>query len=293
MSLASTRRPDRELQAASEAMVAAAQSGQAVLPVLRSVCPHVYRQIAQERKNTELLALWGRSDTVDENVGRQIVHQAILEAIGELAGVRMRGRFVHAGLQHTYGYLFSLIETPYGRKRERWVSTDLEKAFGLDPSLLSDRPKEGTLLANLTCFLGHIVYRGRPRRRLLFERSAAAIAPALLEYDYDRLAVCRVVEEPSANRNGGPQVLLITDLVTFPKRRTDESTLLVYSIARGSDAASKLITTFPVTSETVRQIRDSVRPNEKVEIRLRYNAYVRGLHGRTVIGRRCLAEPAT
>src|SRR5262249_2770464 len=99
---------------------------------------------------------------VDEYAGQTIVHPEILRAIGELAGVRMRSPVVHAGLQHTYGYLFSLIETPYGAKRDRWVTTDLETGFGLELSLLGEKPHDGTLLANLTWFLGRIVFRGRP-----------------------------------------------------------------------------------------------------------------------------------
>ena len=68
-----------------------------------------------DQEPSPLLALWGRSVNADENTGETIVHPAILAAIGALAGVPMRGRFVQAGLQHTYGYLFSLIDTPYGR----------------------------------------------------------------------------------------------------------------------------------------------------------------------------------
>src|SRR5262245_47126296 len=110
---------NEQLRDAARAMVTAADSGRSVVAVLRKLCPPVYRQIVQERKRPEVLSLWGRSSNVDENAGKVIVHPAILRAIGELAGVPMPGRIVHAGLQHTYGYLFSLIETPYGFKRDR------------------------------------------------------------------------------------------------------------------------------------------------------------------------------
>src|SRR5262249_10359092 len=202
---------DRELHDAARAMIRAAASGRPVLPPRRTRCPHIARQITRDKKHRPLLALWGRSVNVDENTGEVIVHPAILEAIGELAGVTMHGRSVHAGLQHTYGYLFSLIDTPYGRKRDRWLSTTLEKGFGLEPSLLGDRPARGTLLANLTGFLGRIVHRGNERYVRLFQAHARAIAPDINSYDYDSLQVSRIVEETG-------KIRLLTDLVPYPQR---------------------------------------------------------------------------
>jgi hypothetical protein len=275
---------DRELQEAARAMIHAAQSGRPALPVLRTRCPHVARQIVQDRKHRPLLALWGRSVNVDENTGEIIVHPAILEAIGELAGLPMHGRFVHAGLQHTYGYLFSLIDTPYGRKRDRWLSTSLEEGFGLEPSLLGDRPARGTLLANLTGFLGRIVHRGAVRSVRLLQAHARAIAPQIMAYDYDSLRVSRIVEETG-------KIALLTDLVPYPQRPQSadaESALLIYSVKR-TTRPLRLITAFPVKSEYVRELQASARDGGEVDIRLRYNAYVPGLYGKTVRGRRHLA----
>src|SRR5262245_58785993 len=120
---------DQQLQDAARAMVAAADAGKSVVPVLKKRCPHVYRQIVRDSKYPGLPALWGRCVNVDENAGKTIVHPAILEAIGIVAGVPMHGPVFHAGLQHTYGYLFSTLQTPYGLKRERWLSTHMEEGF--------------------------------------------------------------------------------------------------------------------------------------------------------------------
>jgi hypothetical protein len=286
--------PDQQLQDAAKAMTAAAAQGQPVVPVLEKHCPHIYRQVLRDGKFPGLLSLWGRSVNVDENVGETIVHPAILQAIGELAGVPLRVRVVHAGLEHTYGYLFSLIETPYGTKRERWLSTRLERGFGLDLSLFGDRPKEGTLLANVTWFLAQIVYRDRPRTLRRLGASAPAPAPALLGYDYARLAVCRVVEQVVLPTKSGREVLLVTDLVPFPFVPPDpdaDSTLLVYSVQNGARSPLKLVTAFPVTAATAGAIKASVPPDGTVDVRLRYNAYVPGLDGRTVPGRRFFVGP--
>src|SRR5436190_9017644 len=156
---------------AAQALQAAAAKGQSVDRLLKKLCPAIYRQIVADKNTPGLLSFWGRSANVDENAGQTIVDPAILRAIGRLAGVPMRGRFVHAGLQHTYGYLFSLIETPYGYKRDRWVSEEWEIGFGMDRSLLAPEPRAGTLLANLTWFMGRIVFRDCPRLRRALENS--------------------------------------------------------------------------------------------------------------------------
>lgn len=282
---------ERRLQAAAQKLIAAADRGQSVAPLLTRLCPDIARQIRRDRRHPTLFAAWGRCANVDENVGKTIVHPPILEAIGNIAGVPMRGRFVHAGLQHTYGYLFSVLETPYGRKRDRWISTSLERGFGIDESLLGERPRQGTLLANLTWFLGQIVHRGRQRRLRALERIAAVVAPELVEYDLARLAVCRIVEETAlpGSRRG---IKLFTDLVRYPvpsPKSGGDAALLVYSVQNGIRSRIKLITAFPVNQQTVSDLKTSVVPG-KVEVRLRYNAYVPGFYGRTLSGRRFFAE---
>jgi hypothetical protein len=304
---------DTYLQDAAKAMLAADRSGHAVIPVLERLCPHIARQVRSDARYPDVLALWGRSCNVDENAGRIIVPEPILHGIGKLAGVPMRGRFVHAGLEHTYGYLFSLIDTPYGYKRDRWVTTDLEDGFGLDPTLLGDRPRQGTLLGNLSWFLAKIVFR-RGAGFPLAGRNAALVAPQIVHFDYARLMVRRIVEKITLAEN---DVFLFTDLVPFPQARADartseperqrgrsagpslalglghaskEDTLLIYSVQRGTRSLPKLITAFPVRNQMANDLEALARSPRKVRLRLRYNAYVRGLFGREVWGQRSLVK---
>lgn len=285
---------NRALESAAQGLIAAAHKGRPLLPVLKSRCPVVYRQIKTDGKQRAMLSLWGRSLNVDEIVGQTIVHPEILRAIGVLAGVRMNGRVIHAGLQHTYGYLFSLIDTPYGAKRERWTSDDLERGLGLERSLLGDKPRAGTLLANVTWLLAHIVFRNQPRRLKALESSCRGIsAPALVGYDYAELSVCRVVERAVLPGPARRTVALITDLVAFPIRpaaSTAADTLLVYSVQGGAQARLRLITAFPVQPGTARAIKDSAMKSGQVSIRPRYNAYVPGFKGESILGKRYLAS---
>jgi hypothetical protein len=286
--------PDQKLEDAAQAMVRTAEMGRPVMPVLKALCPAVDRQVTRDKGYPGLLALWGRSLNVDENTAQVIVHPAILHAIGELAGVPMDGRVVHAGLQHTYGYLFSQIETPYGAKRDRWVSTNLERGFALDRSLLGEQPREGTLLANLTSFIGRIVFRDRMIEARRLEENAAASAVEIRDYDYTRLQVCRVTEHAALPGAARREVFLVTDLVPFPIAPADgptECALLIYSVQDGPQASLQLITAFPVGPDAVRAIEASVNPDGTAEVRARYNAHVPGLEGQTVSGHCFFGSP--
>ena len=205
----------------------------------------------------------------------------------------MRGRIVHAGLQHTYGYLFSVIDTPFGRKRARWITTDLERGLGIEASLLGPAPKQGTLLANLTWLLGHIVFREEPRVLRRLQQHAQTVSKELVRYDYSRLDVVRVVEEaPLTPREA--KLRIITDLVHLPhapSKRDSESHLLIYALQSGERTAPRLITAFGVSQAFVESLTASVPSHGEVEIRLRFNAYHPALYGRTVMGRRFIAGP--
>lgn len=278
---------DSFLDKAARKMVDAASRDEPLTPLLRTLCPQIHRQIEEDGNRPPMLARWGRCANVDENTGTLIVAPPILQAIGEIAGVPMKGRFVHAGLQHTYGYLFSLIETPYGKKRDRWLSTDLERSFGLPLSLLGPFPRRGTLLANATWFFGHIALRDDPASLAALKSLADYVAPHLVRFDFKRLSIRRIIEQATHPEKPAQRVAIHTDLVPYPQMPTNrdaEDHLLVYSVRNGASSL-KLITAFSVTSSVVRDLEESVQPGE-VEVRLRYNAYVPGLYGKTMLGKR-------
>ncbi|MFO0969251.1 MAG: hypothetical protein U0793_27155 [Gemmataceae bacterium] len=274
----------RQLQSAALAIIAASDEGRSGLAVLRRLCPEIHRQIRSDARRPQFLRLWGRCVNIDENAGAVIVHPAILRLIGALAGTPMRPPIVHAGLEHTYGYLFSLIDTPYGRKRDRWLSTAIERGFGLDPTSFDAAPWHGTLLGNVTWFLAHVVLRRHPRVLRRLEDEQDAVAPDVRTLAYEGLTVRRIVEEPE-----GLSVRLLTDLIDFPRPPADttaESTLLAHAVQHGR-RPPRLLTMFPMRPQAVEELLASVRLGA-VEIRTRYNAYLRGLTGKPRTGRRYL-----
>lgn len=277
-----------------KALVARAEAGGAVGSLLQTAFADVCRQIRRDATFPALLSLWGRCVNVDENVGEVIVHPAILEAIGQMAGRRMRGRVVHAGLQHTYGYLFSLIETPFGAKRDRWLSTDMERGLGIERSLLSYRPRAGTLLANATWLMGHIAFRDVPVLLRKLTKLSRAVAPELQNFDFTQLAPARLVETVNGVGPRRRQVRLITDLLPYPHARSErrqENSLLIYSVQTGGSVTRKLITAFPVSQQVVTELQASAATSGVAPTRPRYNAYVPGFGGKTRNGVRRFYGP--
>jgi hypothetical protein len=152
---------------------------------------------------------------------------------------------------------------------------------------LSDRPREGTLLANLTWFLGMIVYRGEARYGRLVVRQRRAVARELRDYDYVGLPTWRIEERPRSAKVARP-IVLRTDVVVYPHPPRDpsaEAALLIYSVGRGRRADSKLITAFPIRRPAIEELQQSASQT-RAPIRPRYNAYVPEWPAASVPGRR-------
>lgn len=286
----------RQFTVAAKAMTAAVRASGAAAAALEKHCPAVFAEIVTDAASPDLFSLWGRSFNFDENAGKTIVAPEIVAAVGRLAGVPMRGRAVHAGLLHTYGYLFSSIKTPYGLKRDRWLSQSLEQGLGLEESLLSDRPHSGTLLGNATWLFGQIAFHGHPAALRRLKSCGASVAAELRDRDFTNKQNLRIVEETTTRNTSrrtirSEVVRFITDLVPYrrkPASPTADDTLLVYSVQIGR-VAPQLITGFPIKPTAARALREAVDEPAPVAIRPRYNAAVPGFKSPRP-GRRYLAE---
>lgn len=259
------------LAALTRELLARARAGRSPAQALGELAPALRDEIVRASRVRAALALWSRSRNVDELVGRAIVEPEILAGIAAVSGVAMSGAAVHAGLQHTYAYLLSNRRTPYGMKRTRWVAPQLERGLGLRPRALRPLPRGGTLLTNLTFFLGMVALRGAQRARLRL--LAAHVAPQLLTYPFARLRVQRRTETVTVQ---GRSVQLVTDLVQLERLPRGPHSLLIYSV-RDGHTPQKLVTAFPVDAATVRALR--ALPAGRAEIRARFNAHVRGWRG--------------
>jgi len=240
---------------------------------LRRSCGTVATQIETDARRRGPLSFWGRSSNLDEVAQTEIVDPGVIAVIGQVAGKQLSPVTPHAGLQHTYGYLFSEIQTPYGMKRDRWTETGLERALDLPEDTLGPQPQHGTLLGNVTWLAGTIAFRQHPAARdRLNAWLTHKVAAELVAADFAQLPQQRLVEtvsDPLTNRRWQLQ----TDLVCLKGPR---QWLLVYSLHSRTAGRQQhqLITLFPVTNANRRELIDRAGTPRRSDIRLRFNAWL-------------------
>jgi hypothetical protein len=303
-------------------MIAEADAGRRVTPLLKQLVPDLDHALQADARRDAWKALWGRSINYDELAHGVIVHPAILAAIAERFGLRSPmilmnfkadaikdspaaqalgkpvttdpagHQLVHAGMEHTYGYLFSVLKTSFGYKRARWVRGEIEKGFGLEPGLLGPAPQAGTLFSNVTYFAGHIAFRGEPAKLALLRKGGKDLPAAIRDFDYSKLAPVRVEETVEAKDSSGEsrKVTLRTDLVPFFHPQADTH-LLVYSVNDPMIGGEVLITAFPVNQSFVDTVTNPGNLGEGKPVQTRYNGFVEGVTGVKLTGTRKLVRP--
>ena len=271
-------------------LIREAEKGRPLSGPFKTLAPYLAKQLRQDHVNKVWQDLWGASINFDEFAKAEIVHPKVLSSLAEMFGTKYSAqnpfRTVHAGLEHTYGYLFSLLKTPFGYKRARWVSGDLDRGFGLPAGTLGPSPKKGSLFGNLTYFLGQIAFRGEPQALSMVEASAGFASPPLRGLLIDDKKIIRLEEKVDFGDHR--TVILRTDFVPFPKMPGDpaaNSHLLIYSVLDAAPQHPRLITAFPVQKSFVdKAIAPDVLGDQKISTR--YNAFVDGLTGNPKAGKR-------
>lgn len=263
---------------AGVARLASGGSPGEIAGVFDAQAPGLLEQMKADKATPGLLSLWGESVNFDELAGGEIVDPGILRFIaGRVGAPAPDGRIVHAGMEHTYGYLFSLLNTQFGFKRARWVRPDIEDGLGLPRGSAGPFPAEGTLLANITCLAGGIALKDDPAAHASLERAGAGCAAGPKKFIYSGVERIRLTEEVSLA--GGRRVALRTDFVPFGKVSGGNTHLLVYSVSDTAAGGAYLVTAFPVNSAFVERAVAPAGLGPGKPVQTRYNAYVRGLTG--------------
>lgn len=269
------------LDAAVRSLKTSVRNGRASADVLRRECPTVYHQIRRSARSDALIELWGMSSNVDELAKGEIVAAPILRMIGVLANLALEADRFHAGYLHTYGYLFSTLQTPYGLKRDRWIRPALDQRFGFSEATIRVHPRQGTLLMNLTWLLGSLVFDRKSAARALLASFQDQVPDAVVRFARRRIRRDRIVERPSKTR-----VEIITDL--FALRGGD---LLVYSMRDRDTEMHRLFTAFPTTEDFRAALLDPHRfgPGKR-DLMLRFNAVIPDLPPDKLRGERALVQ---
>jgi len=257
--------------------------------VLKSRSKPLYEEIKSERSSEAWHSLWGMSINFDELARGQIVDPSILNLLYSLFGLPDRGALPgtpaniwHAGLEHTYGYLFSVLKTSFGYKRSRWVSGEINQGFAFTANPISPVPRRGSLFRNVTYFAGRIAFRHEPKALAALEAGKGSVDPELVTLQYDKLKPVRLEEK--LELQAGRTVVIRTDLVTFPvapplANPAPNDTLLVYSYL--DNDVPKLVTAFPVTGAFGAGIMQPSTLGDNQPIISRYNAWIAGVSDRT------------
>jgi hypothetical protein len=285
---------------------------------LKQLLPDLDRSLQEDSRRQGWKRLWGQSINYDEFAHGIIVHPAILGALGQRFGIRapmtlthvraegakegmgseLLGKpssldpaghpLAHAGLEHTYGYLFSVLKTSYGYKRARWVDGEIEEGFGIKPGLLGPRPAAGTLFSNVTYFAGRIAFRDEPGRLAILKAGAKALPAEVRDFDFSKVHPIRLEETVQAKDSTGDvrAVALRTDLVPFIHVSGKNSHWLIYSIHDPSEGGTLLVTAFPVNSGFVDMVTKAEDLGENKPVVTRYNGFVEGVTGHKLTGNR-------
>lgn len=237
-----------------------------ITDVIKENDPSLYNEMLLDSKDPLLPMFWGKSYNFDSGAKQQIVNESIIEDLQRLFNVKNDNKIVHAGIMHTYGYLFSTINTPYGYKRKRWIAETLNYAFDFEGNSLSPATIDGGLLSNVTYFSGMIALSDKTQLNAMKNVSSEIIA-----FDYSKLRIQRVDEITK-------DFILTTNLVKLPKKQDKEenSYLLIYSVNDLRTNKELLITAFPVNTETHDKILAPETLGNNQKIALRYNVYIEG-----------------
>ena len=237
-----------------------------ITDVIEENNPALYNEILLDSKDPILPMFWGMSTNFDSSAKKQIVDEEIIRELQNIFNMKSDNKIVHAGIMHTYGYLFSTIDTPYGYKRKRWISPSLNKGFGLSGNSLSPDTIAGGLLSNVTYFIGMIALADKTQLGLLKN-----ISNEVVTYDYSKLEVDRLEESTK-------DYTIVTNLVKLPSKIENDDTdyLLIYSINDHRVQKELLITAFPINTDAYKKIVAPETLGTDKKISLHYNAYLEG-----------------
>lgn len=236
-----------------------------ILDVLADNDPALLEQIFTDSKDPLLPQFWGMSLNFDSNANKTIVDEKILKDLQAIFSIQNDNQKVHAGVIHTYGYLFSIIDTPYGYKRKRWIDPTLNTGFSLSSQALSPFTIEGGMFSNVTYFAGRIVFKSEERQTQL--AALKNVANEVFTFNYSKLKKFRLEEEIDTH-------ILVITFVEIPKKTDQNDYLLIYSTVNKLNHEEKLITAFPVNKETFQKTTVPSELGENKKITLRYNAYL-------------------
>lgn len=232
--------------------------------------PALNSQLQADSLSSELKSLWGRAKNFDESAKGVIVADAVLQCLSKKLNIKdaiqakEQMTVVHAGLQHTYAYMFSNLVTKYGFKRERWTKDDLRLGLGLTPGLLSPMTADGAFLSNVTYLFAKLTFGTRGIK------SKKNVAKEILDLKPSKYEIRRLKETLPELKLAVHTVFVKLDTTKLSSKNTH---LLIYWIEDIKNKKNYLISGFPVDAATVERALEPATLGANKPVSLRYNAW--------------------
>jgi hypothetical protein len=251
------------------------------IAILKKQTPFLLPKLKLDKNAAIAFRHWGLAKNFDDNAKAVIVEDPILRCIAQILNLEKtiqqepQYQTVHAGLQHTYAYLFSNTPTPYGYKRARWTNGDLKNGFGFEKmNPLFPDSKKGAFLTNVTYFFAKFAFKDDAALLSELEiegKKNKALAESLLLYKKEKYEIQKLVEHV---KNTDYKIHTVFVKMNTEKIKSSNTHLLIYWIENTKAATKQLITGFPVEASFVTKALDAKGLGEDKPITLRYNAFV-------------------
>jgi len=244
-----------------------------LLDGIKKEAPELFLQIKKDSTDNDLKSFWGQSLNFDSGAKSEILEKDKIISLVSLFDLSYdeNNLSVHAGVMHTYAYLFSTLKTPYGFKRERWISNDLKLGIGLSQNSLGPSPKEGTLLSNLTYFIGKITLKNNDQIKKL--NALKNVSSELLQFSFKDLELTELEERVTQPKS--KEMILRTFFVKFKNTENLKNQfLLIYLSEDLASGIQQFVTAFPITKESYLKAIDPILLGKDRPILIRYNAFL-------------------
>lgn len=273
-----TKRADRVLDQIATALdsTKGKLSSKKLLREINSCWPKLKNQLEAVKKQSIIFKQWGRSLNFDENAKKEIVNKTVIDCLSDFLDCpRFKKNTYNAGILHCYGYLFSLIQTPYGLKRKRWTGNTLSKGFGFSNKELQIQCRSGSLIGNITYFLSMVTASEKKKKEVCSNPWTKLVSPSVKDYSYESLEIqTKTVRTEVGSQKKREKLLVVYDVVRLPKPvKSGESHLLIYRIGPSKKSLS-FITAFPIQKDFANQIAKLPVETKRKEHFLRFNATV-------------------
>ncbi len=206
---------------------------------------------------------WTDSNLLDAGAKADILPQQVMAELGIPRRVTDGVAHAPAGMMHTYGYLFSQLQTPYGLKGKRWIEAKIDERLGLPAGTFSPTPPAGEFASNVTAAVYRLIgVTGAPP-------SAAALEPSATPLG--RLDEDVTWETPEGRRVSASVRTHLFEMRSVPGAAEDGEPLLIYEVVRGG--RHLIVTAFPAGGGTAGQVASS-KPADDDAFKPLYNLYV-------------------